>query len=112
MKTILDSNRQQDRGAAGLPPSSQIKMIDIWLIFCLGVPFLDVILSTAINTLINCSCRVCDPQEKGVNEMVQSDEKEKADGEETSVERPPGEVMKGAWLDDTVAKVAPQQVAL
>ena len=32
----------------GLPPTSDIKMIDIWLIFCQMVPFTEVILHTAM----------------------------------------------------------------
>ena len=37
-----------------LPPTSDMKMIDIWLIFCLVVPFLEVILRTAIEC-VNCN---------------------------------------------------------
>ena len=32
----------------GLPPTSDIKMIDIWLIFCLLVPFAFTLVQTAI----------------------------------------------------------------
>ena len=35
----------------GLPPTSDIKMIDIWLIFCQLVPFSEVVLLTAIEYL-------------------------------------------------------------
>ena len=45
-----------------LPPTSDMKMIDIWLIFCLVVPFLEVILRTAIEC-VNCSCHICEPEE-------------------------------------------------
>ena len=34
-----------------LPPTSDMKMIDIWLIFCLVVPFLEVVLRTAIECM-------------------------------------------------------------
>ena len=42
-----------------LPPTSDMKMIDIWLIFCLVVPFLEVVLRTAIECL-SCSCQICE----------------------------------------------------
>ena len=32
----------------GLPPTSDIKMIDIWLVFCQMVPFAEVVLLTAM----------------------------------------------------------------
>ena len=35
----------------GLPPTSDIKMIDIWLILCQLVPFIQVVLLTAIEFL-------------------------------------------------------------
>merc|ERR1711962_608218 len=35
----------------GLPPTSDIKMIDIWLIFCQLVPFAQVVLLTAMEYL-------------------------------------------------------------
>ena len=41
-----------------LPPTSDMKMIDIWLIFSLVVPFLEVVLRTAIECL-SCSCHIC-----------------------------------------------------
>ena len=45
-----------------LPPTSDMKMIDIWLIFCLVVPFLEVVLRTAIECL-NCECQICELKE-------------------------------------------------
>ena len=53
MTTIFTSKIEE------LPPTSDMKMIDIWLIFCLVVPFLEVILRTGIECL-NCSCSTCD----------------------------------------------------
>ena len=76
MTTIFTSKIEE------LPPTSDMKMIDIWLIFCLVVPFAEVILRTSIECN-NCSCAICE---------------ERAD-EVTSV-----------WVG-TGAKVAPQQVA-
>ena len=32
----------------GLPPTSDIKMIDIWLVLCQMVPFVEVVLLTAM----------------------------------------------------------------
>ena len=58
MTTIFTTKIQE------LPPTSDMKMIDIWLIFCLVVPFLEVILRTAIECN-NCSCDICEP--KGAN---------------------------------------------
>ena len=52
MTTIFTSKIEE------LPPTSDMKMIDIWLIFCLVVPFLEVILRTAIECM-NCSCHIC-----------------------------------------------------
>ena len=106
MTTIFTSKIEE------LPPTSDTKMIDIWLIFCLIVPFLDVILRTAINSMMNCSCCVCKPQEKAFSKMVNSEQKEDSDTDGTSQENPPREVMTGVWLDDAVAKGDPQQVAL
>ena len=106
MTTIFTSKIEE------LPPTSDTKMIDIWLIFCLIVPFLDVILRTAINSMMNCSCCVCKPQEKAFSKMVNSEQKEDSDTDGTSQEIPPREVMTGVWLGDAVAKGDPQQVAL
>ena len=53
MTTIFTSKIEE------LPPTSDMKMIDIWLIFCLVVPFLEVILRTAIECM-SCSCHICE----------------------------------------------------
>ena len=83
MTTIFTSKIEE------LPPTSDMKFIDIWLIFCLVVPFLEVILRTSIECA-NCSCQIC---EKG-GDAVQG----ASSGEVTHV-----------WVG-TGAKVAPQQV--
>merc|ERR1719175_522262 len=59
MTTIFTSKIEE------LPPASDMKMIDIWLIFCLVVPFLEVILKTAIEC-INCCCHICEPEPEQV----------------------------------------------
>ena len=87
MTTIFTSKIEE------LPPTSDMKMIDIWLIFCLVVPFAEVILRTSIECT-NCSCEICEP--KDANEARA--EREASSGEVTRV-----------WVA-TGAKVAPQQV--
>ena len=52
MTTIFTSKIEE------LPPTSDMKMIDIWLICCLVIPFLEVILRTTIECL-NCCCDIC-----------------------------------------------------
>ena len=68
-----------------------MKMIDIWLICCLVIPFFEVILRTTIECM-NCCCNICEGKVA---------KKNKADGEKNEVLR----VLVG-----TGAKVAPQQV--
>ena len=87
MTTIFTSKIEE------LPPTSDMKMIDIWLIFCLVVPFAEVILRTSIECT-NCSCEICEP--KDANEARA--EREASSGEVTRV-----------WVA-TGAKVAPQKV--
>ena len=57
MTTIFTSKIEE------LPPTSDMKMIDIWLIFCLVVPFFEVIIRTAIECA-SCSCHICEPMDK------------------------------------------------
>ena len=91
MTTIFTSKIEE------LPPTSDMKMIDIWLICCLVIPFLEVILRTTIEGL-NCCCDICEG--KGAkNSKTDGEEKER--GEKIEVVR----VLVG-----TRAKVAPQQV--
>ena len=78
MTTIFTSKIEE------LPPTSDMKFIDIWLIFCLVVPFLEVILRTAIEC-VNCSCQICEPTEASSGEVTR------------------------VWVG-TGAKVAPKQV--
>ena len=96
MTTIFTSKIEE------LPPTSDMKMIDIWLIFCLVVPFLEVILRTAIEC-VNCSCHICEPEEadKDKDKAGKEDRKKGID----LVQRG----SSGAWAL-TGAKVAPQQV--
>ena len=94
MTTIFTSKIEE------LPPTSDMKMIDIWLIFCLVVPFLEVILRTAIEC-VNCSCHICEPEEadKDKDKAGKEDRKKGIDLVQ--------EGSSGAWTL-TGAKVAPQ----
>ena len=96
MTTIFTSKIEE------LPPTSDMKMIDIWLIFCLVVPFLEVILRTAIECM-NCSCHICEPTD--ANRRKAEDEKKKVDAIQGASS---GEVTR-VWVG-IGAKVAPQQV--
>ena len=89
MTTIFTSKIEE------LPPTSDMKMIDIWLISCLVIPFLEVILRTTIECL-SCSCDIC--EEKG----TKTDVKEMERGERVEVMR----VLTGNG-----SKVAPQKVS-
>ena len=98
MTTIFTSKIEE------LPPTSDMKMIDIWLIFCLVVPFLEVILRTAIECM-NCSCHICEPTDANKAKAEKGDKKK---GGEAIQGASSGEVTR-VWVG-TGAKVAPQQV--
>ena len=100
MTTIFTSKIEE------LPPTSDMKMIDIWLIFCLVVPFLEVILRTAIECMKNCNCHVCEPKYKARDEK--EDKKNEAGAIQGASPQSPGEVTL-VWVG-TEAKVAPLQV--
>ena len=101
MTTIFTSKIEE------LPPTSDMKMIDIWLIFCLVVPFLEVILRTAIEC-VNCSCHICEPKEEDANE-AKAGKEDKTKGTNAIQGTSSGEITR-VWVG-TGAKVAPQQVA-
>ena len=96
MTTIFTSKIEE------LPPTSDMKMIDVWLIFCLVVPFLEVILRTSIECT-NCSCDICEQQDAN---KAKEDEKK----EEDAIQGASSGEVTHAWVG-TGAKVAPQQVA-
>ena len=100
MTTIFTSKIEE------LPPTSDMKMIDAWLIFCLVVPFLEVILRTAIECMKNCNCHVCEPKYKARDEK--EDKKNEAGAIQGASPQSPGEVTL-VWVG-TEAKVAPLQV--
>ena len=91
MTTIFTSKIEE------LPPTSDMKMLDIWLICCLVIPFLEVILRTTIESL-DCGCNICE------GKVVK---KNKADGEEKKGKRDAVQVFVG-----TGGKVAPEQVKI
>ena len=86
MTTIFTSKIEE------LPPTSDMKMIDIWLICCLVIPFLEVILRTTVECL-NCSCDIC---------VGKVNKKSRADGGEN-------EKKESGCVG---AKVTPQQVII
>ena len=95
MTTIFTSKIEE------LPPTSDLKMLDYWLIFCLVVPFLEVILRTVIECL-TCGCQTCEPEK--TTDKTKSIEKE----DKAKEGAPPGQVAR-VWAG-TGARVAPQQV--
>ena len=99
MTTIFTSKIEE------LPPTSDMKMIDIWLIFCLVVPFLEVILRTAMECM-NCSCYICEPKD---DNKTMTEKEDKKIGMNAIQGASSGEVTR-VWVG-TGAKVAPQQVA-
>ena len=99
MTTIFTSKIEE------LPPTSDMKMIDVWLIFCLVVPFLEVVLRTAIECM-NCSCHICEPKDANIAKAGKENEKKGGDVIQGASS---GEVTR-FWVG-TGAKVAPQQVA-
>ena len=101
MTTIFTSKIEE------LPPTSDMKMIDMWLIFCLVVPFTAVILRTAIESL-SCVCHICTrPEEKKEKEKKEKTGT-KSKVADASRQLPSGEVTS-VWVG-IGAKVAPQQV--
>ena len=99
MTTIFTSKIEE------LPPTSDMKMIDIWLIFCLVVPFLEVILRTAIECM-NCSCHICEPKYAKKGKAEKGDKKKGGDATQGASS---SEALH-AWVG-TAAKVAPKEVA-
>ena len=91
MTTIFTSKIEE------LPPTSDMKMIDIWLISCLVIPFLAVILRTIIESL-NCSCDICEGKSGAKKGKADGEDKERGGRNAVQV------------LVGTGGKVAPQQV--
>ena len=95
MTTIFTSKIEE------LPPTSDMKMIDIWLIFCLVVPFLEVVLRTAIECM-NCSCHICEPKDASIAKQGKKKERDAIHGASS-------DEVTCVWVG-TGAKVAPEQV--
>ena len=92
MTTIFTSKIEE------LPPTSDMKMIDLWLIFCLVVPFTEVILRTMIESLtcVCCSDEETKKENKTIADHVRAANKGKREA-------------ATVWVG-TAAKVAPKQV--
>ena len=102
MTTIFTSKIEE------LPPTSDLKMLDYWLIFCLVVPFLEVILRTAIECL-SCSCDICEGKVTSKSKMAG----ERTTAKERKGAGPVQQVSSSGkaalvWVGTT--KVAPEQV--
>jgi len=96
MTTIFTSKIEE------LPPTSDMKMIDIWLIFCLVVPFLEVVIRTGIEC-VNCSCHIFDHEETGKDTC-------KAETNPKKIEDEPIQALStGAWVQSSNL-VAPEKV--
>ena len=91
-----------------LPPTSDLKMLDYWLIFGLVAPFLEVILRTVLECL-SCSCDICEGKVTRKSEVVGERTTEKEREEAGPVQRvsSSGEAAL-VWVGTT--KVAPEQV--
>ena len=81
-----------------LPPTFDMKMIDIWPLCCLVIPFLEVILRTTIECL-NCTCDIC------IGKSVEQDNTD-GDDKEKAAGRKALQVLVGIG-----GKVAPQKVS-
>ena len=112
MTTIFTSKIEE------LPPTSDMKMIDIWLIFCLVVPFLEVILRTAIEC-VTCNCHICESEEPDMNKYKDEDMNKDKDNDQDKDKAGGKDKKKGADLVQgesssvwvlTGSKVAPEQV--
>ena len=95
MTTIFTSKIEE------LPPTSDMKMIDGWLIFSLVVPFLEVLLRTAIECS-NCSCHICGKNDANHDKAGAKDKKKTKTSKGVSD-------VPCAWVGSG-SKVAPQQV--
>ena len=103
MTTIFTSKIEE------LPPTSDTKMIDLWLIFCLLVPFSEVVLRTAIEVLADCGCARCeDPERRDASKASKEIEKKESGKEET----PPGQPAPQIWIGKpTRVAPSPKQVS-
>ena len=102
MTTIFTSKIEE------LPPTSDMKMIDIWLIFCLVVPFLEVILRTGIECL-SCSCSTCERKDAYNSQLARMRNTEKH-GEGAGWVQGVSPSVESTSVRVRTAKVAPEQV--
>ena len=98
MTTIFTSKVEE------LPPTSDTKMIDIWLIGCLLVPFTEVVLRTIIDVFANCDhCK-----EKG--DAPEADARKDEKIEAWRVSSTDVSFHLGSVLDGVGEKVTPKKV--
>ena len=102
MTTIFTSKIEE------LPPTSDMKMIDIWLIFCLVVPFLEVILRTGIECL-SCSCSTCERKDAYNSQLARMRNNEKH-GEGAGWVQGVSPSVESTSVRVRTAKVASEQV--
>ena len=103
MTTIFTSKIEE------LPPTSDTKMIDLWLIFCLLVPFSEVVLRTAIEVLADCGCARCEDPERGDASKASKEIEKNESGKEKT---PPGQPSPQIWIGGpTRVAPSPEQVS-
>ena len=102
MTTIFTSKIEE------LPPTSDLKMLDYWLIFCLVVPFLEVILRTVLECL-SCNCDICEGKVARKSAVAGERTTEK-EGEEAGPVQQVSSSGEAALVWVGTTKVAPQQV--
>ena len=102
MTTIFTSKIEE------LPPTSDLKMLDYWLIFSLVIPFLEVILRTVLECL-SCSCDICEGQVARKSEVA-GERKTVKVGEGAGLVQPVSPSREAALVWVGTTKVAPEQV--
>ena len=91
-----------------LPPTSDLKTLDYWLIFGLVVPFLEVILRTVLECL-SCSCDICEGKIARKSKVAGEGKTEK-EVKGTGLVRGVSSSGPAALVWVGTAKVAPEQV--
>ena len=103
VKTIIFTSKMEE-----LPTTSDTKMIDLWLIFCLVVPFLEVILRTGIECL-SCSCSTCERKDAFNSQLARMRNTEKH-GEGAGWVQGVSPSVESTSVRVRTAKVASEQV--
>ena len=85
---------------AELPTSSTIKWIDIWMLFALSFPFMEVILHTAMEWMVQKKSGLDNVNENGIRRSQKMDLKMKTKFKRHQVEGEKAWSKKNAHLDD------------